>query len=118
MADTPENILLNYAVEAKRENPAFVTFDARRGDVFFHEKHGGEWSCSSCHTDNPSDMGRHVVTLKTIHPMRAGADSDRLQDPHKVEKWFKRNCKDVLSRECTALEKGDVLTYLLSVQKP
>ena len=60
----------------------------------------------------------HVVTLKTIHPMRAGADSDRFQDPHKVEKWFKRNCKDVLSRECTALEKGDVLTYLLSVQKP
>jgi hypothetical protein len=118
MAASPESIVLNYAAEAKRENPAFLAFDAGRGDVFFHQKHGGEWSCSSCHTDNPAEMGRHVVTQKTIHPMVQGPDSDRFEDPHKIEKWFKRNCKDVLSRECTALEKGDVLTYLLSIQKP
>jgi hypothetical protein len=34
----------------------------------------------------------------------------------KVEKWFKRNCNDVLGRTCTAQEKGDVLTYLLIVR--
>jgi hypothetical protein len=34
-----------------------------------------------------------------------------------VEKWFKRNCNDVAGRACTALEKGDVLTYLLSLKK-
>ena len=30
----------------------------------------------------------------------------------KVDKWFRRNCNDVLSRECTAVEKADVLAYL------
>ena len=35
----------------------------------------------------------------------------------KVAKWFKRNCNDVLDRECTAQEKGDVLSYLLTVKK-
>ena len=35
----------------------------------------------------------------------------------KVEKWFKRNCNDVLGRVCTPLEKGDVLSYLLTVKK-
>ncbi|MDE2586182.1 MAG: DUF1924 domain-containing protein, partial [Betaproteobacteria bacterium] len=27
---------------------------------------------------------------------------------------FRRNCKDVLSRACSAEEKGDVLAYLLA----
>jgi hypothetical protein len=30
-----------------------------------------------------------------------------------VEKWFKRNCNDVLARACTPAEKADVLAYLL-----
>ena len=33
-------------------------------------------------------------------------------DEAKVDKWFRRNCNDVLSRECTAVEKADVLAYL------
>jgi len=32
-----------------------------------------------------------------------------------VAKWFRRNCKTVLGRECTAQEKGDILTYLSSI---
>jgi len=37
-------------------------------------------------------------------------------DAAKVEKWFKRNCADVLKRACTAQEKGDFMAYLLSVK--
>ncbi|MFP5443986.1 MAG: DUF1924 domain-containing protein, partial [Betaproteobacteria bacterium] len=33
-------------------------------------------------------------------------------DTAKVDKWFRRNCNDVLSRECTAMEKADVLAYV------
>ena len=33
----------------------------------------------------------------------------------KVDKWFKRNCNDVLGRACTAQERGDVLAYLMTV---
>ena len=31
-----------------------------------------------------------------------------------VEKWFKRNCKQVLGRECTPAEKGDFITFMMS----
>jgi hypothetical protein len=37
-------------------------------------------------------------------------------DTAKVDKWFKRNCKDVLSRECSAQEKADVLAYLINIK--
>lgn len=41
------------------------------------------------------------------------ANPDRLTDRREVEKWFKRNCTQVLGRECTAEEKGHFLTFLL-----
>jgi hypothetical protein len=31
-----------------------------------------------------------------------------ITDSAKTDKWFKRNCKNVLSRECSAQEKGNV----------
>jgi hypothetical protein len=34
-----------------------------------------------------------------------------------VEKWFKRNCSDVLGRACSAQEKGDLLAWLATVRK-
>jgi len=34
-----------------------------------------------------------------------------------VDKWFRRNCKDVLSRECSAAEKADVMAYLISLKR-
>jgi hypothetical protein len=33
-----------------------------------------------------------------------------------VDKWFARNCKDVLGRECSALEIADVLAYLANLK--
>lgn len=62
-------------------------------------------------------MGKHSVTGKPIDPLAPAANPERFTNPAKVEKWFKRNCKDVLKRECTPQEKGDVLTYLLSIAK-
>jgi hypothetical protein len=40
----------------------------------------------------------------------------RFSDSAKVEKWFKRNCNDVLGRECDAQEKADVLSWLMTVK--
>jgi hypothetical protein len=34
----------------------------------------------------------------------------------KVEKWFRRNCQDVLQRECSAQEKGDFIAWLSQVK--
>lgn len=47
--------------------------------------------------------------------MAASVDAKRYTDPADVEKWFKRNCADVLSRECTPTEKSELLAYLLSL---
>ena len=111
-AETPAEILSTFKVCAAGE-PCFQGFSAARGENFFKVKHGGEWSCSSCHTDNPAAQGKHAKTEKIIKPMAPAANPERFTDVAKVEKWFKRNCKDVLERECTAQEKGDVMTYLM-----
>lgn len=115
-AETPQNFLAEYSQAAKAENPGFKGFSAATGESFFKTKHGGEWSCSSCHTDNPAAVGKHVVTGKVIQPISPNANPERFTDAAKVNKWFKRNCNDVLKRECTPEEKGNVLTYLLSVK--
>jgi hypothetical protein len=114
-AEQPQDFLTLFAGQAKIDNGAFSGFDANRGNQFFKSRHGGDWSCSTCHTENPITMGKHVVTNKAIKPMAPSANPERFTNAAKVEKWFKRNCKDVLKRECTAQEKGDVLTYLLSL---
>ncbi len=76
--------------------------------------HGGDWSCASCHTPDPSAVGEHSVTGKRIEPLAPAANPKRFSDPASVEKWFKRNCNDVLKRLCTAQEKGDLLAWLMT----
>jgi cytochrome c peroxidase len=89
---------------------------AERGGVFFTSRHGGEWSCSSCHGQPPSTEGQHASTGKRIKPMAPAANPQAFTDTAKVDKWFRRNCKDVLQRECSAAEKADVLAYLISLK--
>ncbi|OQX03288.1 MAG: hypothetical protein BWK73_40035 [Thiothrix lacustris] len=116
LAETPQEILDGYTAQAKIEAPDFKGFDAERGKLFFNNTHGNDWSCASCHTANPADAGKHVKTDKAIDPLAPAANAERFTDPKKVAKWFKRNCGDVLDRECTSLEKGDVLTYLMAIK--
>ena len=87
--------------------------NAERGRVFFTSRHGGEWSCASCHGNPPTTPTRHASTGKTITPLAPAFNPERFTDQAKVDKWFRRNCNDVLSRECTAVEKADVLAWLL-----
>ncbi|WP_347989720.1 DUF1924 domain-containing protein [Methylomonas sp. AM2-LC] len=114
-AEQAQDFLSQFSAQAKTDTASFTGFDAGRGEQFFKARHGGDWSCSSCHTDNPLMPGKHIVTEKEIQPMAPAANAERFTSGAKVDKWFKRNCKDVLSRECTAQEKGDVLSYLLSL---
>ena len=90
-------------------------FSAAQGEQLFRSRHG-DLSCTSCHTDNAKAAGKHAQTGKVIDPLAPVANPKRLRDPAKVEKWFKRNCNDVLKRACTPQEKGDFLTYLLSIK--
>lgn len=116
----PQELLQSYAAQARQENPQFREFSASRGETFYHAKRtpssGKTVSCAACHTDNPKSAGRNEKTAKEILPLAPSANKERLTDAAKVEKWFKRNCQDVMERTCTAQEKGDFLTYLLSIK--
>ena len=90
--------------------------NAARGQIFFHAKHGGEWSCASCHGTPPTKDGQHANTGKVIPPLAPAFNPKTFTDTAKVDKWFRRNCKDVLSRACSAAEKADVLAYLNSLK--
>ena len=89
---------------------------AERGRVFFTSPHGGEWRCASCHGNPPTATGKHASTGKTIDPLAPAFNPRAFTDGAKVDKWFRRNCNDVLKRECSAAEKADVLAYLLALK--
>ena len=115
-AETPADFLTLFATQAKQENPAFSGFSADQGQRWYASTHGREWSCASCHARNPAARGERADTGKSMAPLAPAANPERFTRLDKVEKWFKRNCNDVLGRPCTAQEKGDVLTYLLTVR--
>ncbi|WP_300455359.1 DUF1924 domain-containing protein [Accumulibacter sp.] len=110
-------LLADYAVTAKKDDPAFAGFSAARGEAFHRKRFAGgkpdSPACTSCHADDPRAAGR-TPAGKTIDAVAVSVSSTRYLDPAKVEKWFRRNCQDVLGRECRAQEKGDWLSYMLS----
>lgn len=108
-AATPNELLKKYEGLSAAASPT-------RGESFFITKHGKEWSCSSCHDKAPNHDTHHIVTNKLIKPLSPNANSDRFTNEVKVEKWFRRNCNDVVGRECTSQEKADVLSWLLTVR--
>lgn len=114
-AEQPAEIQAALAAEARRSDPSFSGFSPARGAEFFGATHGGDWSCASCHREDPRAAGEHVVTGKRIAPLAPSVNPERFTRPDKVEKWFNRNCNDVLQRPCTAQEKGDVLVWLMSL---
>jgi cytochrome c peroxidase len=92
---------------------------AQRGEAFFHQRFAVNDkmpACTACHTDNPLKPGQHAITGKTIQPLAVSANSERFSDPAKVEKWFGRNCKEVVGRACTADEKADFVAYMREVR--
>ena len=115
-AETPADFLYTFAAQARQADPAFQGFSAERGRELFQQKHGRGWSCSSCHTGTPTAAGRHAKTGKTIAPLAPAAELERFTSTTKVAKWYRRNCNEVLAGESTPEEKGDVLTWLLSLK--
>ena len=87
-----------------------------RGEQLFTSRHGREWSCSSCHGAMPTQPGTHASTGKRIAPLAPAFNADRFADAAKAEKWFRRNCNDVMGRECSPGEKADVIAWLRTLK--
>ena len=139
--DTPEQILEAYAAQARASDPAFSGFSIERGEAFYREPHvikgAGVWSCASCHLKDPRYSVRahhtdipcracHVINdwehpdpkhakKRVIDPFAPSANPIRLTDTQRVDNFLKLNCMLLMKRECTALEKGDVIAYLMSI---
>lgn len=109
-------LLADYAAQAKTADAAFAGFSAQRGETLFRTKwaKGDERtpSCTACHTDNPKAAGQNAKTGRAIEPVAVSANPKRFTDKDQVEKQFGRDCKSVLGRECTPLEKGDYITFM------
>jgi cytochrome c len=94
-------------------------FSAERGkkmwtQTFKQQKSGKQVNCATCHADSLKRSGTHIRTGKIIEPMAISTNTERFNETKKIKKWFLRNCKWTVGRECTAQEKGDFLTYFLS----
>lgn len=91
---------------------------AERGERLFRARAGGgdTATCTACHSEDARVPGRHIRTGKTIAPLAPAANPERFTDMAKVEKWFRRNCNDVLGRDCSAREKADFAAYMLSLR--
>jgi hypothetical protein len=87
--------------------------DAERGRQLWYAS-VDERGCTSCHGENPLDVGQHVKTGKPIEPMAPSVNPARYQSAEKIEKWFLRNCKWTLGRECSLQERADILNWLAS----
>lgn len=109
-AATPADLLAGYNTQAGTAGVA------ARGQQFFTAMHGRDWSCASCHGATPTQAGKHASTGKAIEPLAPAFNAHRFSDPTKVEKWFRRNCNDVVGRECTPGEKADVMAFLLALK--
>ena len=112
-----DELLASLAAAAKTADPAFSGFSAARGEkLHFTRFSGGKAqtpSCTSCHGDDPRSTGR-TPAGKTIDALALSVTPTRYGDPAKVDKWFKRNCQEVLGRQCTALEMGDWLSFMIA----
>jgi len=109
-AATPADQLAGYTAQAH------AAAQPARGQQFFTTRGAKEWSCSSCHGVLPTQTGTHAGTGKAIRALAPAANAERFTDPAKTEKWFRRNCHDVLGRECSPGEKADVLAWLMTLR--
>lgn len=111
LAGPRDDLLARYGVAA-----GSAGFSAARGEALHTRNFSGGKpdtpSCTSCHGQDTRSAGR-TPTGKVIEPLALSVTPARFADPAKVEKWFKRNCTEVLGRQCTPQEKGDWLSFVL-----
>lgn len=138
-ADSPQQLLERYAAQARAEDATFGGFSVERGRAFYFAVHthtdGSEYACATCHHEDPrreqfahqdkipcrachfpaeSFTERHKIRRQLL-PLAPVTNPARFNDANRAETWFERNCQFVLNRTCTAQEKGDLITWLLSL---
>ena len=114
-----KRLMGTYLTDAQASDASIKAFSAEAGkELFFmermHTKKNKKRGCTTCHTKDPAKEGKTPVG-KVIDPVSPAVNAERFTTPKHVEKWFRRNCKWVLERECTPEEKGNYITFMISL---
>jgi len=115
MAENMIPTMLQSYAEAGATEP-----NAKAGETLWHKSFAAPEdaenqkprSCQTCHGTDLTRTGEHIRTGKRIEPMALSVNNERFTEVKKIKKWFRRNCKWVMGRACTAQEKSDILSYL------
>ena len=99
--------------QSRGAGPFNAESGGRLWEKTFPQADGSVRSCTTCHSSNLKQAGKHARTGKAIQPMSPAVNAGRLTDGKKIEKWFRRNCKWTWGRECTPQEKGDLMRFIL-----
>jgi hypothetical protein len=117
-----EKLVSIYTAIAKNADSNYPGPSADEGKVFFNRKiklgNGKDMACASCHTANPADEGKHIITGKAIRPLSPVVNPKRFEDFEKVQDKFTQHCTDIIGKDCTAAEKASYITYLLTEKTP
>jgi hypothetical protein len=126
-SEVMNKLLVTYADMAKvefkeqkgRGSVSDKPFSAEVGRKFYLVRRtwqSHDFTCSGCHSKDPTKEGKHIGTMKPIPPLAPVANPERFTDVDKVETNFKAHCMDLYERDCTAYEKGNFIAYLMSVR--
>ncbi len=125
---TAQKLADKYAKEAKIVDSNYAGLNAEAGKAFFNREvprpkgdtknPGKAIACASCHTINPANVGKHIVTGKSIAPLSPNVNAKRFANIKKVELGFTKHCNDVLGSDCSIAEKGNYIAYLLTEKTP
>jgi hypothetical protein len=127
-ANTAQKLADKYAATAKAADSAYTGLSVEDGKTFFNREviqfkgdknnPGKAIACASCHTANPADVGKHIVTGKSIKPLSPFVNAKRFQSVADVEKKFAKHCNEVVGSDCTPQEKGNYIAYVLTEKTP
>lgn len=126
-SEVMNKLLAVYAAKAKVEfkeekgrgtasDKPFTAEDGRKFYLVRRTWQSGDFTCSGCHTEDPKKEGKHIKTKMPIKPLAPSANPERFVDANIVEANFTAHCMDLHERDCTAYEKGNLITYLKSVK--
>ena len=114
------NLLANATTQMFDEykKAGVTTMNAEAGKAlwnkqFKNKKTGKPQNCATCHSANLKQDGKHIRTGKKIKAMAPSANPKRFTEVKKIKKWFKRNCKWTIGRECSAQEQANILSFLI-----
>lgn len=121
-----EKLAKKYTTIAKIVNPDYTGPSANAGKIFFNRQiaqnktseTSTDVSCASCHTQNPANVGKHMVTGKAIKPLSPAVNKKRFANLDKVEDKFTEHCNEVIGTDCSPEEKANFIGYVLTEKTP